>query len=49
MQKKLYSDLIAPDITKLGNYRFLCTDKKNLQNKSIKVWLTLFKTWKQFL
>ena len=22
---------------------------KNLQNKCIKVWLTLFKTWKQFL
>ena len=29
--------------TKLGNYCILCTDQKNLQNNSIKVWLTLFK------
>ena len=28
---------------KLDNYCILCTDQKNLQNKSIKVWLTLFK------
>ena len=33
---------------KLGNYCILCTDQKNLQNKSIEVWLILFKTWKQF-
>ena len=26
-----------------------CTDQKNLQKTSINVWLTLFKTWKQFL
>ena len=31
---------------KLGNYCILWTDQKNLQNKSIKVWLTIFKTWK---
>ena len=35
--------------TKLGNYCTLCIDKKNLQNNTIKVSLTLFKTWKQFL
>ena len=35
--------------TKLGNYCILCTDQKNLQNNFIKVWLTLFKTWKQSL
>ena len=29
--------------TKLGNYCILCADKKNSQNNSIKVWLTLFK------
>ena len=29
--------------TKLGNYCILCTDQKNLQNNSIKVWSTLFK------
>ena len=29
--------------TKLENYCIFCTDKKNLQNNSIKVWLTLFK------
>ena len=29
--------------TKLGNYCILCTDQKNLQNKSIKVWLTSYK------
>ena len=28
---------------KLGNYYILCTDQKNLQSNSIKVWLTLFK------
>ena len=28
---------------KLGNYCILCTDQKNLQSNSIKVWLTLFK------
>ena len=27
----------------LGNYYILCTDRKSLQKKSIKVWLTLFK------
>ena len=27
----------------------LCADQKNLQSSSIKVWLTLFKTWKQSL
>ena len=27
----------------------LCTGQKNLQNNSIKVWSTLFKTWKQSL
>ena len=29
--------------TKLGNYCILCTVQKNLQNNSIKFWLTLFK------
>ena len=29
--------------TKLGNYCILCTDQKNLQSNSIKVWLALFK------
>ena len=29
--------------TKLGNYCNLCTDQKNSQNNSIKVWLTLSK------
>ena len=33
----------------LSKHCILCTDQKNLQNKSIKVWSTLFKTWKQFL
>ena len=33
---------------KSDNY-ILCTDQSNLQNKSINVWLTLFKTLKQFL
>ena len=28
---------------KLGKYCILYTDQENLQNKSIKVWLTLFK------
>ena len=28
---------------KLGNYCILCTDQKNSQKRSIKVWLTLFK------
>ena len=28
---------------KLDNYYILCTDQKNLQSNSIKVWLTLFK------
>ena len=28
---------------KLKNYCILCTDQKNLQSNSIKVWLTLFK------
>ena len=28
---------------KLDNYCILCTDQRNLQNNSIKVWLTLFK------
>ena len=35
--------------TEFGNYCILCTDKKNLQNNSIKNYLTLFKTWKQSL
>ena len=35
--------------TKLSNYFIFCTDQKNLQNNSIKVWLALFKTWKQSL
>ena len=34
---------------KLGNYFILCTDQKSLQNKSIKVFSTLLKTWRQFL
>ena len=36
---------------KLGNYCILCTDQKtySIKNNSIKVWLTLFKTWKQSL
>ena len=28
---------------KLGKFCILCTDQKNLQSNSIKVWLTLFK------
>ena len=28
---------------KLGSYYSLCTDKKNLQNISSRVWLILFK------
>ena len=28
---------------KSDKFYILCTDRKNLQNKSIKVWLTLFK------
>ena len=28
---------------KLDNYCILCTDQRNLQNNSIKVWSTLFK------
>ena len=35
--------------TKLNNDFTFCTDQKNLQNNSIKVWLALFKTWKQSL
>ena len=35
--------------TKLGNYFNFSTDQKNLQSNSIKVWLTLFKTWTQSL
>ena len=31
------------------NSCIFCTGQKNLQKKSIRVWLTLFKTWKQFL
>ena len=34
---------------KLGKYCILCADQKNLQANSIKVWLTLFKKWKQSL
>ena len=30
------------------NYCILYTDQKTLQKTSIKVWLTLFKTWKRF-
>ena len=33
---------------KLGNYHTLCTNKKNLQNNSIKVWLALFKDGNSF-
>ena len=29
--------------TEISNYFILCTDKKNLQSNSIKVWFTLFK------
>ena len=29
--------------TEISNYFILCTDQKNLQSNSIKVWLTLFK------
>ena len=32
--------------TKWGKFCILCTDKKNLQKISIKVWLTLFKSGK---
>ena len=28
---------------KLGKYCILCTDQKNLQSKSVKVWLALYK------
>ena len=28
---------------KLGSYYIVCTDQKNLQKISIRVWLTLFK------
>ena len=31
---------------KLDNYCILCEDQKNLQNNSIRVWLTLFKNGK---
>ena len=34
---------------KLENYCIICTGQKNLQNIYKKVWLTLFKTWKQSL
>ena len=34
---------------KSDNSCILYTDQKNLQKTSIKVWLTLFKTWKRFL
>ena len=33
---------------KWGNYCTLCTDQNNLQNNSIKVWLTLFKDGNNF-
>ena len=33
---------------KLGSYCIPCTDQKNLQNNSIKVWLTLFKDGNSF-
>ena len=33
---------------KLGNYSILYTDQGNLQNKSIKVWLTLFENGNNF-
>ena len=33
---------------KLGNYCTLCTDQKNLQNHSIKVWLAFFKDVNNF-
>ena len=31
------------------NYHVLCTDQKNLQKMFIKVWLALYKKWKQSL
>ena len=34
--------------TKLGSYCILCTDQKNLQNNSVKVWPTLFKDGNNF-
>ena len=34
--------------TKLGSYCILCTDQKNLQNNSVKVWPTLFKDENNF-
>ena len=34
---------------KLDKYCILYTDQKYVQNKSTKVWLTLFKAWKRFL
>ena len=33
----------------ISNYCILCTDKKNLQKISIKVWSILYKNWKQSL
>ena len=33
---------------KYNNYCLLCTDQKNLQNNSVKVWLTLFKDENNF-
>ena len=33
---------------KLGNYYIFCTDQKNLQKTSIKIWLTLFKDGNNF-
>ena len=32
----------------MGNYCILCTDQKNLQNNSIKVWSTLYKHGNNF-
>ena len=34
---------------KLGSYYILCTDKKNFQKISMKVWLTLFKHGNNFM
>ena len=33
---------------KLGNYCILCTDHKNLQKNTTKVWSTLFKDGNNF-
>ena len=50
LQRNQKQEIILKNLkAKLGNYCILFTDQKNLQKRSTKVWLTLFKTWKQFL